>query len=66
MPSLLTDARVCRYGEEESTASVEELNRRADEYFRRYTDLAASLSKPFTNAEESSDLMIAFSQVLNG
>jgi SAM-dependent methyltransferase len=48
------------------TFSVEELNRTSDEYFRQHTDLAVYLSKPFTNAEESSDLMIAFSQVVNG
>jgi SAM-dependent methyltransferase len=46
--------------------SIEELNRTSDEYFRHHTDLAVYLSKPFTNPEESSDLMIAFSQVVNG
>src|SRR5689334_3800145 len=49
-----------------STLSVEELNRTADEYFRHHTDVAVYLSKPFTNAEESSDLMIAFSHVMTG
>jgi len=49
-----------------ATLSVEELNRTSDEYFRHHTDLAVYLSKPFTNAEESTDLMIAFSQVVNG
>jgi SAM-dependent methyltransferase len=49
-----------------ATLSVEELNRTSDEYFRQHQDLAVYLSKPFSNAEESSDLMIAFSQVVTG
>lgn len=49
-----------------STLSVEELNRTSDEYFRQHDDLAVYLSKPFSNAEESSDLLIAFSQVVTG
>ena len=49
-----------------ATLSVEELNRTSDEYFRQHDDLAVYLSKPFSNAEESSDLLIAFSQVVTG
>jgi SAM-dependent methyltransferase len=49
-----------------TSLSIEELNRTSDEYFRHSPDIAAYLSKPFANAEESSDLMIAFSQVVTG
>jgi hypothetical protein len=49
-----------------STLSVEELNRTSDEYFRQHDDLVVYLSKPFSNAEEASDLLIAFSQVVTG
>jgi SAM-dependent methyltransferase len=49
-----------------STLSVEELNRTSDEYFRQHDDPSVYLSKPFSNAEESSDLLIAFSQVVTG
>jgi len=49
-----------------ATLSVEELNRTSDEYFRQHDDLAVYLSKPFSDAEESSDLLIAFSQVVTG
>ncbi|HUK34509.1 MAG TPA: class I SAM-dependent methyltransferase, partial [Vicinamibacterales bacterium] len=49
-----------------ATLSVEELNKTSDQYFRQHSDLAVYLSKPFTNAEEANDLMIAFSQVVNG
>jgi SAM-dependent methyltransferase len=49
-----------------ATLSVEELNRTSDQYFRQHDDLAVYLSKPFTNPEEANDLMIAFSQVVNG
>lgn len=49
-----------------ATLSVEELNRTSDDYFRQHDDLAVYLSKPFSNAEESSDLLIAFSQVVTG
>jgi SAM-dependent methyltransferase len=45
--------------------SVEDLNRTADEYYRQHADLNAYLGKPFTNAEEAGDLMIAFSYVVN-
>jgi SAM-dependent methyltransferase len=49
-----------------TTLSLEELNRTSDEYFRQHEDLSAYLGRPFSNAEESSDLLIAFSQVVTG
>lgn len=48
-----------------ATLTVDELNRTSDEYYRQHSDLNAYLGKPFTNADEAGDLMIAFSYVVN-
>ena len=49
-----------------TTLSIEELNRTSDEYFRQHGDITGYLGRPYSDAEEASDLMIAFSQVMNG
>ncbi len=47
-----------------ATLSVEELARTADEYFRQHEDTDAYLSKPFSNVDDATDLLIGFSHVI--
>lgn len=47
-------------------ASIEDLNRRAEEYFASLTDWEHHLAKPFSTPEESSTLLINLGTLLQG
>jgi SAM-dependent methyltransferase len=49
-----------------ATLSVEELARTADEYFQRIQNVDAYLAKPFFNAADAADLLVAFCHVVSG